>query len=83
MLQGRLYDATMADDHLMLASAALFWAHVAIGSRETTARPHFDMAMSWWQGSKALRDRCGLRLSNWDTPCAHAMLLLVQVCCRP
>ena len=70
----------MTDDHLMFGAASLFWAHVATGGGAAAALPHFSQAMTLYQGSRALRDRCGLRLANWDTPCAHAMLLLVQVC---
>lgn len=61
---------------MMLAAAFLFHAHVP--TDPPTARLYFDHAMRLYAGSKALRDRCGVLFSNWDTPCPHAMLLLVQ-----
>ena len=61
---------------MMLAAAMLFHAHVP--DNAVAARKYFEHAMRLYAGSQQLRDRCGILFSNWDTPCPHAMLLLVQ-----
>ena len=71
----------MVEDHLMVGAATIFWA--LIETQPTVARAFGNQAMTLWQENRALRDRCNINLSNWDTPCAHAMLLLVQVRCLP
>ena len=63
---------------MFLGSAVLAYAHVAKG-QTAAARPHFERAMALYRSSKELRDRCGVPLANWDTPCAHGMLAMVQV----
>jgi hypothetical protein len=71
-----LYPSSMYQDHMFLGAAMLFWVHTGVDN--AVAAVYFQQAMSQYQASKALRDRCGIPLVNWDTPCAHAMLLLVQ-----
>jgi hypothetical protein len=71
-----LYPSSSYEDNIFLAHATLFWA--TVGADDSAAAAHFDAAMKLYVASQDLRKRCGVPLSNWDAPCMHAMLLLVQ-----
>ena len=67
----------MLADHVFYAEASIFLASVATGDA-FAADEYFDAAMESYSTNTALQNRCMVTLSNWDAPCALAMLMLVQ-----
>lgn len=73
----KLYATSMLADHVFYAEASIFLASVATGD-SAAADVYFDAAMTSYITNTDLQYRCSVTLSNWDAPCALAMLMMVQ-----
>lgn len=76
-MQDQLYATSMLADHVLYAEASIFLASVATGD-SAAADEYFDAAMTSYSTNTDLQNRCSVTLSNWDAPCALAMLMIVQ-----
>jgi hypothetical protein len=76
MQAAELYGSAMYEEHLMLGAAMLFWATVE--TDPLAAKEYFTDAVTYYRSSPELQERCKVPLANWESPCPHAMLLLVQ-----